>query len=68
MNGSEFIHFPTDDGEKIVSRTSIALIEKVADCSRYKITLKERRKNGENISFFITASYGTLLNLFGGNI
>ncbi len=61
----EFITLTSDEGTKIVSRTSVALMEDIGN-GNYKITMKETREDGKSISFVIIADYSLLLQLFGG--
>ena len=58
----DFVIFQTKEGTKLVSRSSIALMEDLKNLS-YRITLKECREDGNNITFTIEADYAYLLKL-----
>jgi hypothetical protein len=63
MENKLFTTFNTLEGEKIVSKSSIAIMEKI-NPTTYRITLKEKNPNGDNISFETNINYETVLLKF----
>ena len=50
MENKLFTTFITNNGQKIVSKSSIAIMEQIDDYT-YRITLKEKDSKGQSISF-----------------
>jgi hypothetical protein len=61
MENDLFTTFQTSEGQKIISKTSIAAIEEINQ-NEYRITLKELNEDGVNISFVTTINYKLILN------
>jgi len=64
MENKLFTTFYTDEGTKIVSKSSIAIMEEQTNKLSYKITLKEKNSNGDNISFETNIDHKTILLKF----
>lgn len=63
MENKLFTTFITKSGQKIVSKSSIAIMEQI-DNLTYRITLKENDANGQNISFETNIDYATIVLKF----
>ncbi|MEI6765210.1 MAG: hypothetical protein WCM76_06175 [Bacteroidota bacterium] len=60
METQIFTTFETKEGEVIVAKSSIALIEEL-HTNNYRITLKEKRPDGQQISFLTEISHYVLV-------
>lgn len=60
METKIFTTFETREGEVIVAKSSIALIEELYT-NNYRITLKEKRPDGQQISFLTEISHYVLV-------
>ena len=63
MENKLFTTFITNNGQKIVSKSSIAIMEQINDYT-YRITLKEKDSKGQSISFETNVDYSTILLKF----
>lgn len=63
MENKLFTTFITNSGQKIVSKSSIAIMDQIDDVT-YRITLKEKDTKGQNISFETNIDYGNILLKF----
>jgi len=63
MENKLFTTFTTSGGQKIVSKSSIAVMEQINDYT-YRITLKEKDTKGIAISFETNIDYKTILSKF----